>query len=121
MMRAVGPIDWPAKDILRCIGYQPLRKEWDVNNEILEFNKKVGVNAFICYTKTVRKFIISSRDFVVNYLINEDADGTIYLVTSSEGCAYDLAPISGIVRGHCVITGWVFKPKKGDPSKCNVS
>jgi len=37
MMRATGPIDWPAKDVLRCMCYHPLRKEWDVNNDVLHY------------------------------------------------------------------------------------
>ena len=37
MMRAEGPIDFPAKDIFRAIHYNPFRKDWDVNNEVSEF------------------------------------------------------------------------------------
>jgi uncharacterized protein YndB with AHSA1/START domain len=37
MMRAEGPIDFPAKDIFRAIHNRELRKEWDINNELSEF------------------------------------------------------------------------------------
>lgn len=33
MMRAYGPIDFPAKDIFRAIAHYPLRKDWDSNND----------------------------------------------------------------------------------------
>jgi|DEB0MinimDraft_12_1074336.scaffolds.fasta_scaffold94579_1 hypothetical protein len=120
MMRAEGPIDWSPRDVFRCLCYHPLRKEWDVNNEILEYKKKVGVNGYIAYIKTIRKFIISPRDFVCNYLINEEPDGTIVLCLSSENCDGGIGPISGIVRGNTALSGFVIKPLNGDPNKSMV-
>ena len=78
--------------------------------------KKVGVNAFITYTKTIRKYVISARDFLTNYLMNEEEDGSIMLVTSSENCKYDFPPVSGVVRAYTALTGYQFKPDANDPN-----
>lgn len=118
LMRANGPIDWPAKDVYRCMCYQPFRKDWDVNNEIFEHKKKVGVNAYVSYVKTIKKFVISSRDFVINYLMNEEEDGTLYFVTSSDNVDYDLPEQSGIVRAYTAISGVLLKPDPSNPNRC---
>lgn len=68
--RSSGTIEWPAIDIFRAMNYFPLRNEWDLNCEIANHLQKVGVNAFISYTKTKKLFLVASRDLVVNYLIN---------------------------------------------------
>jgi len=121
LMRASGTIDWPAKDIYRCLSYQPMRKEWDINNDVFEHKKKIGVNAFVSYVKTVKKFVISSRDFVINYLLNEESDGTVIFCTSSDNCVSDIGPVQGIVRAHNVMTGFVLTPVAGDKSKTTMS
>ena len=115
MGRAVGPIDWPAKDVMRCMMYGPLRREWDVNNDFMEHKKKIGVNAYVTYSKSLKKFVISPRDFVVNYIINEDPDGTIMICTSSDNCKLNIPDVSGIVRGYTALTGYTFKPDPSDP------
>ena len=121
MMRAFGTIDHPAQDIFRTIQYFPLRKEWDVNNDINRTEKVVGANAYIQYIKTVKKFVISARDFVTNYIVNEEADGTIILTVTSEGVDYNIPPVAGVVRAYTALSGWILKPHPGDPKKTDVS
>ena len=119
MARAVGPINYPAIDVMRCMMYGPLRREWDVNNDFMEHKKKIGVNAYVTDIKTAKKFVISARDFVVNYVIHEEADGTIMICTSSDNCPLKMPDQSGCVRGYTALTGYVFKPDPSDPkNKC---
>lgn len=68
IMRANGIIDYPAKDIFRFICYTPMKPQWDLNNDQTVYKKKIGVNAYVVYSRTVKKFVISPRDFVVNLI-----------------------------------------------------
>lgn len=120
-MRATGPIDWPAKDIFRCTCYEPFKREWNINNEIQEHKKKIGVNAYVTYVKTIKKFVVSARDFVVNFLINEEPDGTIWFVTSSDNCKHEIPEQSGVVRAYTALSGTILKPDPADPKKTIMS
>ena len=64
---------------------------------------------------------MSPRDFITNYLLNEEADGTIVLCLSSENCHYDYPPVKGVVRGFTALSGFVIKPDPKDPNKCTMS
>mmetsp|Transcript_17931 Transcript_17931/g.27745 ORF Transcript_17931/g.27745 Transcript_17931/m.27745 type:complete len:156 (+) Transcript_17931:1937-2404(+) len=117
MLRAQGPIDHPPLDILRCLMHFPLRKDWDVNNEVAEVVKKVGVNAYHFYYKTKKRYIIASRDFVMNILFNIEADGSVYCLVSTDNCSATIPPKSGTIRGDCTVSAFYIQPKKGDPTK----
>ena len=67
-MKSEGPIDWPTKDILRCIFCKEFIKYWAINNDVTKFVKKVGVNSYIYYNRTVKKMVVSARDFVTNMI-----------------------------------------------------
>ena len=121
MMRAFGTVDHPAKDIYRCMQYFPLRKEWDVNNDICKTEQVVGANAFVYYIKTVKKFVISARDFVANYIVNEEQDGTIIITITSEGVEYNIPPVAGVVRAFTAMSGFILKPHPGNPNKTDIS
>lgn len=87
LMRAKGKIEgFTAKEVYRCSMCFAYRSQWDVNNEFFVFKKKIGVNAFILHSKTKKKLVVASRDFVVNYLIQEEADGTVMFSSTSENC-----------------------------------
>ena len=70
MMRASGTIEWPAKDIMRCMQYNGLRKQWSFNTDILTHEKKIGVNGYTSYMKMIKMFNIAPRDFKFNYIVN---------------------------------------------------
>ena len=63
--------------------YKPFKKEWDINNEEVDFKKKIGANAYIYYSKTKSKMGFEGRDFILNYLVNIEADGTLMVAASS--------------------------------------
>ena len=81
--RGQGTINWPALDIWRSMCYKPFKKEWDINNEEVDFKKKIGANAYIYYSKTKSKMGFEGRDFILNYLVNIEADGTLMVAASS--------------------------------------
>jgi hypothetical protein len=60
----------------------------------------------------------SPRDFIMNYLVNIEQDGTLVLITTSQGCNYDEPIHSGIIRGESPISGYFMIPNKDDPNKC---
>lgn len=99
IMRANGMIDYPAKDIFRFICYTPMKPQWDLNNDQTVYKKKVGVNAYIVYSRTVKKFVISPRDFVVNLIQNTEADGTTYYCASSTDCEFEIPEVNNVIRG----------------------
>lgn len=90
LMRSVGTIDYSVKDVTRTYFYGPLRKEWDTNIDYTEHRKKIGANAYVTYSKTIKYYMVKSRDFVVNYLFNEEEDGKVVFVSSSDNCDYDI-------------------------------
>ena len=117
LMRARGTIDAPPKDVYRCCQYTPFRVLWDINNDFLLLKKKIGVNAYIAHIKTKKKFVISARDFVVNYLINQDPDGTVSFVSSSDDCDFSIPELSSVVRAYTALSGIVLKPHPTDKNK----
>ena len=121
MMRAKGYIEWPAKDIMRCMQNNSLRKQWSFNTDIFRHESKVGVNGFISYMKTIKVFGIEARDFKLNYLMNEEPDGTILWCAQSSENENEMmiSQIGEMVRGHAALIGCVIKPVS--PSKCLVT
>ena len=59
---------------------------------------------------------MSSRDFVLNEICNEEPDGTVIVCASSDHCDYQLPPKQGIVRAETPISGMWFKPNPKDPA-----
>lgn len=118
LMRSVGYLDYPAKDVARTYFYGPLRKEWDTNIEHAEIKKKIGANAYIMYSKTIKYYLVKSREFIINYLINEESDGTVVFVSSSDNCDYDkhFPEIPGVIRAYTALTGALFIPD--GPNRC---
>lgn len=84
MMRSNATINHPPKDVFRFMQNLDWKTKWDVNVEKVEHLKKVGVNANVTYMKTKKVLIVSSRDFVVNYLCNWEEDGTIVDCATSD-------------------------------------
>ena len=99
------------------MGYFLLRNEWDLNCETAKHLQKVGVNGFISYTKTKKLLLVASRDFLVNYLINQEEDGSIICVTSTENCESDHPEIPGVVRAGSPMSGFILKVNPIDPTK----
>ena len=117
-MRAQGPIDHPAQDIIRALQYEPYRMIYDTHCEQHKFIKKVGVGAYNVFKKTKKISLISSREFVLDNLIFEDENGTIFSIYSSNQSLYWRNPLSsGAVRGEIPVSGWVLTPQKDDPNK----
>ena len=87
-MRATGSIDHPVVDVARTYFYGPMRNQWDTNIDMVEHKKKIGVNATITYSRTVKKYLVAAREFIINYLYNEEEDGTVLYVSSSDCCEY---------------------------------
>jgi hypothetical protein len=84
--------------------------------------KKVGVNAYVTYNKTIKKYVVSARDFVFNYLCNEEEDGSMYFVTSSDNTDYNMPEQSGVIRAYTALSGIMLKPDPVDPeNKCIMS
>ena len=115
--RGQGPIDYAPIEVLRCMLYFQFRKEWDINNDFCQFEKKVGANAYNFYTRTISKTGFSARDFVLNLIYNIESDGTVLWCASSHNCAHSKPPHHGTTRGDMPISGLILKPVKGEPNK----
>ena len=111
--RAQGPIDWAPIDVLRCMLHFPFRKEWDINCDFCQFEKKVGANGFYFYNRTISKTGFSARDFVLNLIYNVEADGTVLWCASSHNCSYEKPNHHGTTRGDTPISGLILKPVAG--------
>ena len=84
MLRGQGYINHRPIDIFRCMNYKKMKPEWDLNNDKSEFVKKVGANGYILYTKSKSKLGISARDFLSNFIVNIEPDGTLIVVVCTQ-------------------------------------
>lgn len=97
--------------------YGPFRQEWDINNDKIQFKKKVGANAYVYYSKTKSKTAFSARDFVINYICNLEEDGSLVVACTSFNCDYEIPLQDGVTRGEIAVGGILLEPRKDDPSK----
>lgn len=117
MMRANSILDWPVLDVYRCMAYFPFRSEWDINTEYAEHVKKIGVNAFVSYSKSKKQYVVSSRDFVVNYLCNVLEDGSIIDACTTDSVEVIIAEKPSTIRASTPITGLILRPDPEDAGK----
>ena len=110
MARSQGPIDYSPMDIFRCLYYKPFKHEWDANTEHSEFSRKIGVNAYHYYMKSKKKFVVASRDFLVNMIFNVEEDGTVIICGSTDNCTLDIPEKPNTIRGKTAMSGWVIAP-----------
>ena len=120
-MRASGTIDYSPIDIWRCLNNTKLRLEWDRNADHCQFLSKVGTNAYTFQQRSKKIFTIASREFIFDFLTNQEPDGTIFIVTSTNEDLYDKVPRKdGVIRAYCPVGGWIITPDKNDPNKSHV-
>ena len=121
MIRAEGPVDWAPVDVWRCMCYKPFQKEFDLNQDFNNTLKKCGVNLLVLHKKTQKKYVVAARDFVVNLLLNREADGTVYSVASSANCKVEVPHIKGVIRADTAIGGQMFRVDPNDPNKTHLT
>ena len=117
MCRTIGTVDAPPKDIFRLMNCFSMTSMWNLNNDLNEQVAKLGVNGYIVYQRTKKAYVVSARDFVVNYLCNEEEDGTIMYVATSLNCQYKIPEKSNVVRADSIIVGLILKPHPQNPNK----
>ena len=105
MIRAEGPVDWPPIDVCRCMNYKPFQKDFDLNQDWSVTVQKPGANFIVIHKKTQKKYVVAARDFVVDLIMNREADGTVYNVASSTNCKAQVPLIKGVVRADTPIGG----------------
>lgn len=110
MMRCNATLNYPPKDVFRFMININWKTKWDTNIEKVVHLKKVGVNAQVTHLKTKKVFVVSSRDFIVNYLCNEEEDGTITDVQTSNDLFHEHPEQPNTVRCHVYINGLELKP-----------
>ena len=79
--------------------------------------KKIGANAYIFYSKTKSKTGFSSRDFVLQMIMNIDKDGSIIVCCSSSNCSFDYPLSMDATRAESPISGTILIPDKLNPNK----
>lgn len=121
IVRARGTIEWNATDIFRCICNNQLKPQWDINCDHTIYRKKIGVNGYICYNQTVKKFVVAARDFVMNWIQNTEPDGSIYYCASSIGCKWNEPEVKDVIRGSTPLSGFHIKPCPDNPKKCDIT
>jgi len=121
-MRAHGSVNFSAVDCYRCMGNldKEWKRQWDENCDFTEHLQKVGVNSYVTYNKTKGMYVVSSRDFVMNFIMNEEADGTIIDCVTSEKVEFDCPEKKGTVRAFTQLTGKILKPDPANPNKCTM-
>ena len=113
IMRAQGPMDFPAMDVFRTIVKLDMTSDWDSGKDETKFVKKFGVNSYGMYTRTKAVMVVSGRDFVLNFMFNKEQDGTIIILcldTNDKEIIEQFPPRKGVTRGGLPISGWIIKP-----------
>ena len=120
-MFAQGGIDFPAIDIWRCVCSTQMTKDFDKTCDDAFYFDKVGVNAVHTYQRSKKILLVAGRDFVMDQLMNQESDGTIIHVTSSNEDLNEKFPVpKGVVRGCSPIGGYIITPDVNDPNKSYV-
>ncbi len=88
-----------------------------MNNGVAEFVEKVGVNAYHFYFKTKKKFVIASRDFAMNVLLNVEPDGSVYFLASTDNCQAGIPSKPNAIRAESPISAWYIQPVAGEASR----
>lgn len=115
-MRAQGPINCSAIDLWRCINYNKERNQWDTTAEDTFFMSKIGTNGYTIYTRSKKVMFVEGREFLLDFLTNEEPDGLIYIIISSNPNLYGLIQQKkGVTRAESPIGGWILTPDKSDP------
>lgn len=73
----------------------------------------MGVNAYVVYMKTKKVMMVSSRDFVCNYINNVEPDGTIIDCQTSNRCFINYPSQLNTVRADVFINGTIVTPTNG--------
>lgn len=79
-VRAHGGMNFPIIDVWRTINDCEQRKSWDINQEKIFWDSKLGVNMYRLYSQTRRISVVSGREFLLHsmvYIDHEDG-GTVY-------------------------------------------
>ena len=84
IIRAEGPIEWPSIDIERCKLNKGYQKDWDLNQDSSQNLRIIGAGAHIYHKKIKRKLVVAPRDFVANVITNQEPDGSIYMLGSTD-------------------------------------
>ena len=90
-------------------------------NEKTCFIEKVGVNGYHLYSRSKKVMMVAGRDFVLDYIVNQESDGTVIIVQSSNPDLDHLVdPPKGTVRGISPLGGYIITPNPEDKSKSYV-
>lgn len=123
-VRSQGGLDFPALDVWRTINANAMRASWDVNQEKIFWDSKLGVNLYRLYTQTRKISVVSGRDFLLHALTYVDTDATIYCPAVSPEHDPEFQakypPKKGVVRGSVPLQGWAIRPDPVDPNKCRL-
>ena len=82
-MLAQGSMDYPARDIWRCLSTPAMSKEIDKYCDECFVIDRVGVNGSRVYHRSKRYLVASPRDYVLDSLTNQAGDGLIFIAFSS--------------------------------------
>ena len=106
---------------MRCICYHQFKPQWDINCDHTIYKKKIGVNGYILYNHTVKKIFVSARDFILNWIMNTEPDGSTYYCGSSIGCNWVEPEAKDVIRGATPLSGFHIKPHSNNPNKCDIT
>ena len=87
VVRARGPVDWCPRDILKCSHQKDTVKYIEENLESCDIIRKHEKNLFIIERKTTKTLILPPTDTILNALVNEEEDGSIYQVATSNAAS----------------------------------
>jgi len=89
------------------------RTEWDKMMKEVRKVRETEDGHFIYYMQSVPKWPVSARDFVIDLYVRRYDDGTI-VAFGREPEKEEVAPVSGVVRGKCINSGYMFVPNADD-------
>ena len=109
-MRAMGVVKCPPGELFKRMHTCKMRKEWDSTLEQLGYLQNVGKNAYVMYQqyKKSNNQTPPPREFLTNFLCNQDPDGSILHVASSTDCKFNYC--SSFTRGSIHLQGSILYP-----------
>jgi hypothetical protein len=116
--RGVATIAAPTAAVRALAVDADRRCEWDTLLAEFRVLRTISENEKIGYMKSIAKWPVSARDFVIHVKARDTAEETVVLAVKGDNA--EMPPQKGVVRGTVINSGFVIEQNPSDPERSTV-